>query len=143
MSAELPNDIHDRVTDLSERGNALLDDNDARGAVALWQQALGLLPEPKAIWDAATWLYASIGDAERQSGNLEAALAAFRAAMASGDGQSNPFVQISLGTTLLDLGYIDEATDPLLRAYMLEGKEIFSDFGGPYLQFLRGRGLID
>lgn len=143
MSAELPNDIHDRVTDLSERGNALLDENDAQGAVALWQQALALLPEPKAIWDAATWLYASIGDAERQSGNLEAALAAFRAAMASGDGQSNPFVQISLGATLLDLGYIDEATDSLLRAYMLEGKEIFNEFGGPYFQFLREKGLVD
>lgn len=143
MSDALPDDIYDAIEQLSEDGNDLSDAGDEAGAARLWRQALALLPEPKAQWDAAVWLYASVGDAERSLGHLDEALTCFQAAVKSGDGSVNPFALISLGAKLADLGQTDAAIDPLLRAYMLEGRDIFTEFGGDYLDLLAQRGLLE
>ena len=140
---ELPDDIYDRVTALSDKGNIALSAGDSAGAVAHWSEALKLLPSPQSKWDAALWLHASIGDALRQQGRLEEALSAFRSAYAAAEGHLNPFVQVSLGMTLLDLERAEEATDPLLRAYMMEGEEIFRGSDPKYLDHLAQRRLLD
>ncbi|MFC5445227.1 tetratricopeptide repeat protein [Rhizobium halophytocola] len=121
------------------------DAGDAEGALTVWTEALALLPEPRRRWEALLWLNASIGDAERERGNIEAALAAFEEAAASAgmEGVTNPFVLWGIGACLYDLGRVEEATDPLPRAYMLEGEEIFEDSDPRYLEHLRQRGLID
>lgn len=74
---ELPYDIYDRVTELSEQGNNLLDRGDTKAAISAWRSALQLLPEPRRQWDAAVWLHASIGDAQRDDGDLNGALDSF------------------------------------------------------------------
>ncbi|WP_105401794.1 hypothetical protein [Neorhizobium sp. T7_12] len=61
----LADDIHDRVTELSEQGNDLFDRGDAKAAISVWRWALQLLPEPRCKWEAAVWLHASIGEAQR------------------------------------------------------------------------------
>ncbi|SCB49034.1 tetratricopeptide repeat protein [Rhizobium multihospitium] len=139
---ELPDNIYDRVTELSEQGNDLLDHGNAKAAISIWRSALQLLPEPRRQWNAAVWLHASIGDAQRQDGDLDAALDSFRQAAASGDGYANSFVQLGIGSCLYDLGRHEESTDPLLRAYMSEGEEIFEESDPSYLDFLRKRKLI-
>src|SRR5688500_4836511 len=98
MEEELPDEIHDRVTDLSEQGNDMLDAGNADGAIAVWRSALTLLPEPRQKWDATMWLYASIGDAQQQKGETEEALSSFHQAAASADGYANGFVQLGIGT---------------------------------------------
>ncbi|CDZ32529.1 Hypothetical protein NGAL_HAMBI1145_13000 [Neorhizobium galegae bv. officinalis] len=143
MEEELPDEIHDRVTDLSEQGNDMLDAGNADGAIAVWRSALTLLPEPRQKWDATMWLYASIGDAQQQKGETEEALSSFHQAAASADGYANGFVQLGIGTCLYDLGRLEESTDPLLRAYMAEGEEIFEDSEPRYLDYLRKRKLLD
>lgn len=141
--SELPQAIADKIDDLSERGNVLLDDQgDWRGAVAAWREALNLLPSPKTEWEAWTWLNASIGDALRQGGAPEAAKAALFDALNGPDAQTQPFVQFRLGQTLVDLGEADKGVEHLLRAYMLEGEEIFEEDGQAYLKLLRDRKLI-
>jgi tetratricopeptide (TPR) repeat protein len=140
---ELSEDIHDRVTELCEQGNDLFDRGDAKAAISVWREALQLLPEPRRRWDAAVWLHASIGEAQREDGDLNEALYSFQEAAASGDGYANSFVQLGLGTCLYDLGRQEESTDPLLRAYMAEGEEIFEDSEPKYLDYLRKRKLLD
>lgn len=140
---ELPDDVHERITELSEDGNDRLDRGDARGAIAAWQKALQLLPEPRRKWDAALWLHASIGDAQRQDGDIAAALDSFQQAAASSDGYANGFVQLGIGTCLYDLGHEEESADHLLRAYMAEGEEIFEESDPKYLDYLRKKKLID
>lgn len=140
---ELPDDIYDRITELSEQGNDLLDRGDTKAAISTWRSALQLLPEPRRQWDAAVWLHASIGDAQREDGDLNGALDSFQQAAASGDGYANSFVQLGLGTCLYDLGRQEESTDPLLRAYMGEGEEIFEESEPKYLAYLRKRKLLD
>jgi tetratricopeptide (TPR) repeat protein len=140
---ELPDDIYEKVTDLSERGNLLLDAGHPDSAIEVWNEALALLPHPQKKWEAGMWLHASLGQAYRDKGDLTNALSHLQSAHGSADGHLNPFVLISLGATLYDLGRPEEAADHLLRAYMLEGKGLFDEFGGPYLGFLRSRKLAD
>ncbi|TDX83833.1 hypothetical protein EDE05_106242 [Neorhizobium sp. R1-B] len=143
MEDELPDEIYDRVSDLSERGNDFLDADQYDEAITVWRSALALLPEPRQKWEAAVWLNASIGDAQQQKGETEEALASFRQAAASADGYANGFVQLGIGTCLYDLGRQKESTDPLLRAYMAEGEDIFEESDPKYLDHLRKRKLID
>ncbi|MDO1583073.1 hypothetical protein Q2T52_13360 [Rhizobium oryzicola] len=143
MEEELPDDIYDRVSDLSERGNDLLEAGQADAAIVAWQSALALLPEPRRKWEAAMWLHASIGDAQQQQGETEAALLSFQEAAESADGYANGFVQLGIGTCLFDLGRKAESTDHLLRAFMAEGEEIFEESDPKYFDHLRSQKLID
>lgn len=140
---ELSDDVYGSIEVLSEKGNVSMDAGDPTSAIKYWREALTLLPQPISKWDAALWLYASIGDAWRMLGDFENALTAFNSAEAAADGHLHPFVQLGLGMSLYDLGRKKAATDPLLRAYMLEGEAIFSDGGAKYLQYLKDQGLVD
>ncbi len=142
MNEELPDAIFEQVTTLAESGNTALDYDDPAEAISCWRQALKLLPSPELQWSAAMWLHASIGDAQRQQGELEPAVSSFQSAAAADGGAENAFVQFGLGATLLDLHRREEATDPLLRAYMLAGDEIFQDQAVRYREHLAARRLI-
>ena len=139
---ELPDAIHERIEAISDEGNVLIEDGNALSAIARWQEALTLLPSPVEQWDAAMWLHASIGDGLRSMGRYEEALTSFRAASNASGGAGDAFVQFHLGATLVDLGREDEAIDPLLRAYMAAGMNVFDDFGRSYVEPLERRRLI-
>ncbi|MDO5612461.1 MAG: tetratricopeptide repeat protein [Paracoccus sp. (in: a-proteobacteria)] len=143
MPGDLPEKIYEEIERLSELGNIEMDAGNADRAIAYWRDALDLLPQPAHTWEAALWLYASIGDAQRELGLLEEALSSFRSAEISDDGYAHPFVQIGLGMTLYDLGQKDAATEHLLRAYMAEGADIFHPNGGKYLQHLADKNLLN
>ncbi len=142
QNGSLPDDIYAEVERLSARGNELLDAADYEGAIEAWNAALALVAEPKAFWDAAMWLHASIGGAAYQAGDDNAALAAFVEASRSADGGRNPYVQMNLGVLLLDAGREEQAVPHLLQAYMAEGYDIFANFGLQYLDPLLRRGLV-
>ena len=144
---ELPTDIYEQIEVLSEKGNNLIDEGNDSGAEAAWRQALALLPEPKTDWDAYTWLCASIGEACYFQGNYAAATQVLFDALNGPGAQENPFVHYMLGKALWQQGEAeDRAIDELLRAYMLDGVDIFdSDEGeGPeMLQLLQDQGLVN
>ncbi|KGJ02321.1 hypothetical protein SAMN04487972_1352 [Paracoccus halophilus] len=133
---ELDETVAERIDFLAEEGNALLDgQGDWRGAIEVWKKALGMLPAPDTQWSQAVWLYASIGSAWLEGGDRDNALQAFDNAYRSEDGHLNPFVLLNLGSLLR--GRDDEAAvQLLLRAYMLEGGEIFADGNESDLKFL-------
>lgn len=141
---ELDDETHGKIEALSEEGNELLEDGDWRGAVVKWRLALDLLPEPKSDWDAATWLYASIGDAQYQGGDFTQAKESLYDALNCPEGQQNPFVHLRLGQTLHVLREDQKSLDHLLQAYMLDGEDIFllEDGGEVDLQRLRDKKLI-
>ena len=143
MDSLLPDAIFKDVEDLSECGNTHMQAGLYDAAVVVWQQALRLLPPPQAQWDAALWLHASIGDAFRAKGEIAAALDSFQNAARCADGAVNPFVLFSIGACNVDSGHEDVAVDPFLRAYMLEGEEIFEGQDPEYIKVLRKRNLVD
>ncbi len=61
----------------------------------------------------------------------------------SGAGYGNPFVMLRLGECCLEIGDEKNALEYLLRAYMMEGEDIFEpdddgeDDGAKYFDFLR------
>ncbi len=136
---ELDEATHLRIELLSEEGNVLLeDDGDWAGALARWQQALALVPDPKTDWEAALWLYASIGEAYLAGEQPGPALDAYETAYRCPDGHLNPYVLLQLGKIYADKGDEKPAVQTLLRAYMLEGAEIFEG-EAQYLDYLGQR----
>jgi len=146
MPPELPDDVYERIETLSEAGNDLIDDDDPAGAESVWRQAIAMLPEPKADWEAYTWLNASIGEACYFQGHYADAAQVLFDALNGPQALDNPFIHYTLGKALWQLGDDpDRAIDALLRAYMLDGTEIFDgdeDEGADMLRLLIERDLI-
>ncbi|MGK5060305.1 tetratricopeptide repeat protein [Janthinobacterium sp. LB2P49] len=140
---DLPSNVSKQVDLLSEMGNDLADQGEFSQAAERWTQALDLLPPPQADWDAYTWLKASIGDALYQLANFCAAREALFDAVNGPDGQVNPFVHYRLGQTEVALKNEEAGIEELLKAYMLDGEEIFNEEedGHIFLKKLRDAGL--
>jgi tetratricopeptide (TPR) repeat protein len=134
---QLDDALYDRIKELSERGNQLRDAGKFLEAVAAFTEALELLPPPREQWEAATWLLGSLGEAHFQNQDYAQARDAFLDSFNCPDGIDNPFLQLRLGESLLELGDRERAKEHLLRAYMSEGKAIFQDEPPHYLAFLK------
>ena len=134
---ELPKSVHVRITALSEQGDKLASQAKYREAILKYLEAMALLPEPKTQWQACTWLLAAIGDANFLGGNYEQAKVALSDAMHCPGAIGNPFIHLRLGQTQFELGNRSRAADELARAYMAEGKEIFSAENPKYFEFLK------
>ncbi|QYA08733.1 tetratricopeptide repeat protein [Agrobacterium larrymoorei] len=141
-SNEIPDDIYREVVRLSAIGDEHIEIDSPTKAISAWQRALDLLPNPKRVWDASVWLNASIGDAFLQLEDFDSSLSYFREAEVSADGFSNAFVQLGIGVSLYELGNTEQAKEHLLRSYMLEGEQIFSESDMKYLSFLKNEKLI-
>jgi len=141
---QLTDKIYSAIESLSKEGNDLMDDDKYEEAITKWTQALNLLPTPKAEWEAFMWLSASIGDAHYQQKRYALARNNFQDALNAPGGVENPFVHFRLGQCQLALGNTDPGVNSLLKAYMLDGEEIFlSDAGGAtYLKLLKDHNLI-
>ena len=136
-SVELDSDLHSRITALAETGNSHLDAGDVAGALAQFEEALGLLPSPVEAWEAATWLLASIADCHFASGNFLAVRESATRAVNCPGGLGNPFVHLRLGQAQYELGNVERAKDELARAYMAAGDEIFEGDDPKYWMFIR------
>lgn len=135
---ELDDATYDRVTDLSDRGNLLMDRKQYAGAIPTFEEALNLLPLPKEQWEAWTWLAGSIGDAFYQQARYHEANVWFNEALKGPDGLGNPFLHLRLGQIALQRGDEKRAVDEFLRAYMGDGERAF-DGNAPDLVFLRSK----
>lgn len=124
---DLDDDVAERIEELSEEGNQQMDRGDLDGAIKTFTAALDLVPEPKYQYDAAGWLWASIGDAYYEKKEYEQASSYFGLAHGLAEMLDNPFVLLRLGQCALESGDEEKAVDFLLRAYMVEGKKIFKD----------------
>ena len=141
---ELPDELYERVAELSEQGNALMDGDDPAAALRVWSSALALLPPPREQWEAHVWLSASLGDAAFSLGNTAQAFEYFFDAMNGPDGQVNPFILYRAGQCCEALGNRQQALNLLVRAYALDGEDVFNadEEGGRLLALLRQEALI-
>ena len=133
---ELPAETHRRIADLSGQGEALTEQGAYGDAISKYNEAWELVPEPKNDWEASTWLLAAIGDACFLSGYYTSAVEALEYALHCPDG-ANPFINLRLGQCAFEKGAEEHAAEYLLRAYMLEGKDIFSQEDAKYFEFLK------
>ena len=59
---DLSNDLCLKITNLSEIGDQLFEQNKLDESLAKYNEALDLIPEPKSNWEASSWLFVAIGD---------------------------------------------------------------------------------
>ena len=131
---ELSDELYDRIEELSETGNEAMESEDYTKAISCFQEALDILPEPKEDWEAYLWLAGSIGDAHFMMGDYGKSLEFFRKCYNIGE-TDNPFILLRLDENYLEMKDETNATEFLLRAYMLEGEKIFKE-DWKYFQWL-------
>ena len=140
---ELDSITHEAIKNFSAAGDELAAKEDFEGAIAEYNKAWELLPDPKNSWNASTWILAAIADALFMSGYLTSAREALEFAMTCPDAIGNPFLHMRYGQVLLDAGELDAAAEELMRAYMAGGEEVFDSENARYLDFLKTRARID
>ena len=133
---ELPDNIYEEIQRFSAEGDSFAENRAYEEAISKYNEAWGLVPEPKNKWRASTWLLTAIGDACFLSGYYQSGIEALNYALHCPEGV-NPFIHLRLGQCALEKGNIEEAAEHLTRAYMLEGKEIFSQEDNKYFDFLK------
>ncbi|EOT25997.1 hypothetical protein C805_01969 [Eubacterium sp. 14-2] len=134
-----------KLDEFAERGNQFEEEEQYEKAIQAWEEGLGLIPEPQQYYSETIWFLAAIGDVYFEKGMYTQAHKCFDKARGnlSGDGYGNPFIMLRLGECCLETGDEKNAIEYLLRAYMMEGKEIFEpdedgeDDGQKYFDFLR------
>jgi tetratricopeptide (TPR) repeat protein len=136
--AELPDKVHDRIQELSKKGDALAEMGNYPAALEQYWAAWDLLPAPQTEWEASTWLLGAIGDANFSGEDYTAGRDNLSLAMSCPDAIGNPFLHLRLGQCQFELGNLDRAADELARAYMEAGDDIFEG-EEKYFAFLKTR----
>ena len=134
---ELSDEIYEKIEEYSEQGNDYCDNEEWEKAIICFNKALGLLPDPKEEWEAATWIYAALGDMFYFLEKYEEALDNLNYAMMCPNGMANPFILLRLGEAYYELDKKEQAKKYLLEAYMMEGTEIFEDEDEKYFDLVR------
>ncbi len=142
---ELTIEIIEKIEELSEQGNDFFDKDEFKQAIEIWQQALSLIPNNHNLYAESQWLYTSIGDAFFYLDDYERALISFKKAKENIESNAyiNPFIMLRLGQCYLENKQTEDATEYLLRAFMIEGEDIFEDEDEKYFNFLKENVDLD
>jgi tetratricopeptide (TPR) repeat protein len=135
--AELADSVHEEVKAFCAAGDAAAQEGELPHAIAQYEKAWALLPEPRLEWEAATWVLAAIGDAQFLAGNFVAAGTALSEAMHCPGAIGNPFLHLRLGQCQFELGNLTRANDELTRAYMGGGSDLFAAQDPKYFAHLK------
>lgn len=137
--AELEAKIYSEIQDLCAKGDHLAEQTNFSSAIEAYWKAFDLIPEPKTDWDTSTWILTAIGDANFLGNDFQAGVDNLSKAMHCPGAIGNPFIHMRLGQCQFEIGNLDRSADELIRAYALEGDEIFSEDDPKYLDFLKAR----
>lgn len=139
---ELDASTHEEIKALCTAGDQLASNGRYEDAIAEYNKAWKLVPEPKSDWEASTWILAAIADACFLAGYNTSAREALEYAMTCPGGIGNPFLHLRYGQVFYEAGELDGAAEELIRAYMGGGEDIFSAEDDKYLEFLKTRAKL-
>ncbi|WP_316568832.1 tetratricopeptide repeat protein [Neobacillus sp. YIM B06451] len=134
---ELNDELYEEISNLCSDGDSLVEESMYDKAIDLYLKALNLVPAPKTDWEASTWIYTALGDTCFIKGDYKAAKNYLFDALNCPDGIGNPFILLRLGETLFEMQEVIKAKEYLLRAYMLEGYDIFEEEDGKYFDLIK------
>jgi tetratricopeptide (TPR) repeat protein len=104
MIKELEPGTYEEIKRFSARGDELAAVKSYKEAIAEYNKAWELVPNPKNDWNASTWILAAIADAAFLAGYKVSALEALQYAMTCPGAVGNPFLHLRLGQVLFDTG---------------------------------------
>ena len=123
---ELQNELYDKILSICAKGDNFVEDFKYDEAIEMYLNALELIPQPKQMWEASTWIYVALGDTYYIKKDFTSSKSYLFDAVNCPGGIENPFIMLRLGESLFELGEISKAKEYLLKAYMLEGYVIFN-----------------
>jgi hypothetical protein len=138
MVRPLPDDIAAEVIRLFDEGESFADEEEDEEALACFQAAWELLPEPRCEWERALQILAAIADSHFHLGDYEACLRGMQFALRCGGDVDNPFICLRLGQCYLELGSELVAGNWLVSALVAGGVELFENENPKYRAFLKG-----
>ncbi|GIO12135.1 hypothetical protein J19TS2_16900 [Cohnella xylanilytica] len=139
---QLPDSTYAEITALCKQGDDLARAGHLEESKNKYVAALRLLPDNHREWEAATWIYAAVGDVHFQMKNYDKAFKCFYNAAQCPKGLGNPYIHLRLGQLYYEQERLDQAADELTRAYMGAGIAIFMEDDPKYLEFLETRIAI-
>lgn len=139
---ELDAATYEQIKAFCAKGDQLAEKRAFDEAIAAYNDAWDLVPDPKNDWEASTWILAAIADACFLAGYRTTAIEALQYAMTCPGAIANPFLHLRYGQLLFDTGALDHTADELMRAYMGAGAEIFASEDPRYLEFLQTRAVL-
>lgn len=131
---ELEGELYDEILIKCKNGDNLVEEHKYNEAIENYLGALELIPDPKFKWKASTWVYTALGDAYFAINKYNEARAYLFDAINCPNGIYNPFILLRLGECLYKLDDIDKAKEYLIRAYMIEGYDIFENEDDEYFK---------
>lgn len=136
---KLSDEVAEQIEVVSQEGNEYFDEEEYDKAIAVWKQALALIPNPHQAFSESFWLESAIGDAYFMSEKNKEALPHFLNAKSNIKeiAQENAFIMLRLGQMYFEANEFENAKEYLLLAYTLDGEEIFQGSKEKYLEFLR------
>lgn len=134
---ELNEETYSKIEALSDQGNAFAEKGSYDDAIKKFMEAFELVPAPKTDWNASTWLLVSIGDMYFLKGQFSSASKYFFDSLNCSGSEANPFIYLRLGQCLYEMNEYERAKEYLLRAYMLEGNEIFEAEDKKYFEAIK------
>ncbi len=137
--SELNDALYAEIQGLCRLGDEQAEAGNYPAALKEYWRAFDLVPEPKTSWEATTWILVAIGDANFLGKDYQAGIDNLSSAMHCPGAIGNPFIHLRLGQCQFEAGNTTRAADELMRAYALEGEDIFEEDDPKYLQFLKTR----
>lgn len=134
---ELQDELYEEISSLCSEGDELVESSRYDEALNLYRRALNLVPNPKNIWEASTWIYTALGDTCFIKEDYEAAKEYLLDAINCPDGNINAFILLRLGETLYEMHELEKAKEYLLRAYMMESNSIFEGEDDKYITLIK------
>src|SRR5262245_37923369 len=135
--SKLPKQISTKVLRLFNEGEAFADEEQDKEALACFQAAWDLLPEPKGEWESALQILAAMADSHFHLGDYQACYRGMQEALRCGGEVDNPFIRLRLGQCLFELGDLGEARNWMVPVYLMEGNEAFEGEDNKYLAFVK------
>lgn len=126
-----------KIKSLCDHGDKLAAIREYSFAVSKYYEALGLIPDPKRNYKAATWVYSALGETYWKQHDYNNAGMAFLNAYRSAGGSDSGIINLRLGACLSECGENTLAHEYLCQAYMLGGEQIFADGCEKYYEIIR------
>ena len=133
---ELSEKLYEAITNLLDEGDELVERGKYKEAIAYYEEAMNRLPEPTEDWTLFDTIAICIGDSYYEMGEYIVADRFYTMSLTRGSGIENPYVWYVKGRNLIKLGNKEEAIDALMRAYMLDGTDVFDTDDGEFLSYI-------
>ena len=134
---ELNENLYNQILELCEDGDTFVDVSNFESAIEKYLSALELLPHPKNVWEASTWIYTALGDTCYLNKQYQEALDYMFETLKCPTGLENPFVLLRIGEIFCELQNIAKAQEYLLQAYMISGFDIFEGEPEKYISLIK------